>query len=112
MADTDDRRVETADQARALAAHLLDASRLRPCVVVSRAAGQPEPYADVDKIVSDVGDLADVHVLATGGASWAFSQEMPDRTQVYGGASRVYPVDLAWRTDAQQSPLRFAYGRA
>lgn len=112
MSGTGARHVNTAEEARSLAAHLLDGSRLRPCVVVSTAAGQAEPYADVDKILTDVGDLGEVYVLATGEASWAFSNEMPQKTQVYGGASRGYPVDLSWRDDPLRSPLRFAYGRA
>ena len=112
MSGTGARHVNTAQEARLLAAHLLDGSRLRPCVVVSRAAGQAKAYADVDKILTDVGDLAEVYVLATGEASWAFSKEMPEKTQVYGGASRVYPVDLSWQDDPLRSPLRFAYGHA
>ena len=108
MSGTGARHVNTAEEARSLAAHLLDRSRLRPCVVISTAAGQAEPYADVDKILTDVGDLGEVYVLATGEASWAFSNEMPEKTQVYGGASRVYPVDLSRREDPLRSPLRFA----
>lgn len=33
-------------------------------------------------------------------------------TQVYGGASRVYPTDLEWVTMPSRSPLRFAFGDA
>ncbi len=57
-----------------------------------------------------LGELADVHVIPTGDVSWAFSHAMPPMTQVYGGASRVYPVDLEWATQPSRSPLRFAYG--
>jgi hypothetical protein len=34
---------------------------------------------------------------------------MPEMTQVYGGAGRVYPVDLGWTSDPFQSPLHLAY---
>lgn len=112
MSGTGARHVNTAEEARSLAAHLLDGTRLRPCVVVSTAAGRAEPHADVDKILADVGDLGEVYLLATGEASWAFSNEMPEKTQAYGGASRAYPVDLSWSDDPLHSPLRFAYGRA
>jgi hypothetical protein len=37
---------------------------------------------------------------------------MPERTQVYGGAGRVYPVGSAWVDDPYASPLRFAWSKA
>lgn len=103
-------RVARQDEARALAARINDGSRLRPVVVVSIAAGQPEPFVDVDEIAASLHGLADVVVLPTGDVSWAFSDAMPPMTQVYGGASRVYPVDLDWVTTPSRSPLRFAFG--
>lgn len=107
---TGTRLVRTEDQARRLAGRLLDPLRTHPVVVVTTAAGQQDPYLDVDEIVSGVGDLAEVHLLSTGDASWAFSQELPPQTQVYGGAARVYPADLSWTSDLRRSPLRFAWG--
>jgi len=79
-------------------------------VVVSTAAGQNDPFVDVEDLASTLGELADVYVVPTGDVSWAFSHTMPPMTQVYGGASRVYPVDLEWATKPSRSPLRFAYG--
>jgi hypothetical protein len=102
--------VRTERDARALASRLNDANRTRPVVVVSRAAGQSAPYVDVEELVDALADLAEVHVIPTGDVSWAFSSAMPPHTQVYGGASRVYPVDLSWTSDPAESPLRFAFG--
>jgi hypothetical protein len=89
-------RVESEADARALAARLNSGGRRKPVVVISTAAGQSDPYVDEDDVLSTLGDLAEVHVIPTGDVSWAFSNAMPPMTQVYGGASRVYPVDLEW----------------
>ncbi|MDF2092581.1 hypothetical protein P0Y31_09510 [Knoellia sp. 3-2P3] len=77
---------------------------------MSIAAGQPSPFVDHEEIARSLHGLADVFVLPTGNVSWAFSNAMPPMTQVYGGASRVYPTDLEWVTMPSRSPLRFAFG--
>ena len=102
--------VKSEAEARALAARLNSGARTKPVVVVTSAAGQSEPYVDVDDLSSTLGDLAEIQVIPTGEVSWAFSDAMPPMTQVYGGASRVYPVGLEWTTHPHRSPLRFAYG--
>jgi hypothetical protein len=79
-------------------------------VVVSTAAGQAAPYVDVDELAEALADLAEIYIVPTGDVSWAFSVAMPAQTQVYGGASRVYPTDTSWVTRPSASPLRFAFG--
>jgi hypothetical protein len=103
--------IHDAGTAAGLAEHLKSRRRL-PTVVVTAAAGQPEPYVDVADVAAAVRGLAEVYVLATGPATWAFSRGLPEGTQVYGGAARVYPVDLGWLRDPFRSPLRFAFGLA
>lgn len=95
-----------------LAGLLNGADRARPTVVVTIAAGQVSPYIDVDQIVSELGGLADVYLIATGPHTWTFSHHMREGTQVYGGAGRVYPVGHDWVQDLSKSPLRFAWGKA
>ena len=102
--------VKSEAEARALAARLNSGARTKPVVVISTAAGQSDPYVDEEDVLSTLGALAEVHVIPTGDVSWAFSHAMPPMTQVYGGASRVYPVDLEWAAQPSRSPLRFAYG--
>jgi hypothetical protein len=102
-------RVQNAEGAQALAAALLSPTRDRPVVVVSTAAGRDRPYVDVDQIAADLDGVAEVHVIPTGEVSWVYSRAMPDMTQVYGGASRVYPPGLEWTTQPHRSPLRFAF---
>ncbi|WP_460749345.1 hypothetical protein [Myceligenerans cantabricum] len=81
-------------------------------VVVSTPAGRTAPYVDPQRVLEDVVGLAEVAVIPTGDVSWAFSRGMPEYTQVYGGASRVYPIGLDWVHDLRQSPLHFAYSLA
>lgn len=102
--------IQTVDQARHLAHRLLGRERATPVVLVSVAAGAERPYVDPEEVAVGVGDYADVVVLPTGPLTWEFQVLMPPMTQVYGGASRVYPVDDAWQQDPYRSPLRFAYG--
>lgn len=99
----------TAD-AVALSTHLRSPGRNRPAVVVSRATGAAAAYADVAQLRRDLSGLADVFEICTPDASWAFSHGVPDMCQVYGGASRVYPVGTGWEIDPYESPLRFAHG--
>jgi len=109
---TGPRRITTPDEAAALAAHLLDANRARPVVVVSIPSGEAEPWINADDVADAVKDLAEVVVLPTDASSWRFSELMPEMTQVYDGAGRVYPIDLTWTRNPYASPLRFAYDAA
>jgi len=102
--------IDTQERAEVLAEHLLDPTRLKPIVVVTIAAGQSAPYIDVDELIDAVRDFADIYVLPTGSVTFALSDRMPQKTQVYGGAGRVYPVDARWQTDPYAAPLRFAFG--
>ncbi len=104
--------ITTEQQARDLARRLQRPGRQQPVIVVSTAAGRSQPYVDVAQIERDTRGLCEVAQLPTGPVSWAYSRELPDGCQVYGGASRVYPVDLGWVHDVRRAPLRFAYSVA
>lgn len=105
------RRLQTPEDASALAAQLLGDLHW-PVVVVSISAAATDPYIDAIDLKDKIGDLGEVVVMPTNEVSWAFSDDMPAMTQVYGGAGRVYGVDGGWRSDPYQSPLRFAYARS
>jgi len=104
--------IDSTDRAKVLAEHLLDPKRSKPVVVITVAAGQPGPYIDAEAIVDAVNELAEVYLLPTGRITFALSDRLPERTQVYGGAGRVYPVDSTWQSDPYAAPLRFAFGAA
>jgi hypothetical protein len=95
-----------------LASMLNGATRTRPTAVITIAAGQPEPYIDVDEVARELEGLVDVYLMATGPHTWTFSNAMREGTQVYGGAGRVDPLGHDWVEDLSRSPLRFAWGRA
>ena len=94
-----------------LAGLLIGTARVRPTAVVTIAAGQQEPYINVDTLATELKGLVDVYLIATGPHTWRFSQNMEEGTQVYGGAGRVYPVGHEWVRDLSRSPLRFAWGK-
>ncbi|WP_098464942.1 hypothetical protein [Isoptericola jiangsuensis] len=101
--------IDTLETAQDLAHRLLTPGRTWPVVAVSTAADADGPFVDVEALKAEIGDLAEVVLLTTGDPSWAFSHAMPPNTQVYGGASRVYPVDHEWVGLPRRSRLRFAY---
>lgn len=98
--------------AEELAEELNRPGRTRPTAVVTMARGTSRPYIDADRLAVELAELADVYLIADPAASWAFSRSMPELTQVYGGAGRVYPVGLDWVNDPRRSRLRFAYSEA
>lgn len=106
------KRVTNTSEAEALAALLNGDTRTKPTVVVTVASGHTDPYADVERIAAEIGDLADLYLVTTGGHTWAFSNKMTPGTQVYGGAGRVYPIGLGWNVDLKQAPLRFAWNKS
>ncbi|HEX5597330.1 MAG TPA: hypothetical protein VFX61_15135 [Micromonosporaceae bacterium] len=103
------RRIASEQEAHKLAHRLLLPGRRWPVVVLTIAGGHDEPFGDPEEIKAAVGDLAEVVLMPTSDVSWAFSSVMPDLTQVYGGAGRVYPVDHEWVSVPARSRLRFAY---
>ncbi|MCK0118757.1 hypothetical protein MWU57_17150 [Isoptericola sp. S6320L] len=104
--------VRTTAQADELAARLHHPDRSWPVVVVSTPRDRGSPYVDPARVLDELHGLAEVVVIHTGEPSWAFSHGMPQGTQVYGGASRVYPVGVEWVHDLSRSPLWFAYDDA
>ena len=96
-------------EVKRLARQLQSRDRSRPAVVITVPAGRTAPFIDAEEVAQDVAGFADVYLLRTGSDTRALSDEMPDMTQVYGGAGRVYPVGLEWVHDPYKSPLRFAF---
>lgn len=101
--------VATAAEAIALAEHLKDPLRIHPVAVVSTAPATNVPYVDVEDLLAQLPVDLPVYVIETGSATMTFANELPPKTQVFGGASRVYPTGTAWMSDPYESPLRFAY---
>ncbi len=82
-----------------------------------RLADTPEHRAKLlELLVGDLAEnlrgLADLCEMPTGPISWAFTKQMPEMCDVYGGAARVYPPGDGWTRDPYSAPLRFVYGPA
>ena len=108
LSDTAPWHASSSDDGHALAAHLM-ATRAHPVLVVSTPAEDAGPLVDADDLHGRVGEIADVVVLHNGPASWALADAMPAMTQVYGGAGRVYPIDLGWLSNPYRAPIRFCW---
>lgn len=104
-------RVRTSDDVTALAARIL-APRQRPLVVVSSDPRTDGFVLDVDELADDVRDIADLVLISTGDLTRELDALLPDKTQVYGGAGRSYPVDFGSDSDWRRSPLRFPSAKA
>ncbi len=100
--------IATADEAKNLADKLGREDRESPVVVVTHATDE-EPYLDAERMAKDLKGLAKVYLLRQGQASWAFTGSMPARLGVFGGAARVYPIDLQWLSDETRAPLFFCW---
>lgn len=106
------RVVQSSSDAQNLSRELLDEERERPVVVVSVPREHTASHIDTERVAREVGELADVVVLASQDAAWGLSRRLPERCQVYGGAGRVYPVGTAWTLAPYLAPLTRAYSEA
>lgn len=100
--------VESLDQARALADHVLDADRRDPVVCVSTRHGEVTPLLDVETLAAAIGELP-VYVLPTGECSWELTAVLPERFEVFGGASRIWWPGLRPTDDPRRHPLIFCW---
>ena len=103
------RRVETDYQAHDLAQRLRSPRRALPVVVVTVPAARARPYIDAEQVADEVGDLAEVYLVATGRLTWALSEGLPPSTGVSGGAGRAYPADPSWVDRPGLAPVRYAF---
>ncbi|MDR1151718.1 MAG: hypothetical protein LBK72_04440 [Bifidobacteriaceae bacterium] len=111
MEDLGVRHIASEADVDELTSLLLDPRRTNPVVVVSTRQGESEAWIDADRIAEEVGDLAQVWVVPTSSLSWRLAGALPAKTQVYGGAGRVYPADPTWLSEPRVSPLRFVTQR-
>jgi predicted RNA-binding protein with RPS1 domain len=101
------RRVTSPDIA-ALAELLLSPDRPLPTVAVTTSASTGKPHLDPDRLAALLGSRAAVVLLETGDATWALSQALPEKLDVYGGAVRIWWPSLTRDADPYRHPLLFA----
>ncbi|WP_426989890.1 hypothetical protein [Pseudarthrobacter sp. Y6] len=95
-----------------LAALLLDSSRLRPVVVISRFSDEESPRLNSESIALELKGIADVVVIMNGPATYELEGLLPIDTHIFGSAARVYPPGMKWTQDPYSSPLRLVRSRA
>lgn len=98
-------RIESDSQATQLAQHLQSPNRPLPSIVVTTLRGSWRTRIEMNEVEDQVAGRANLYLLKTGSASYAFASAMPPRTEVYGGAIRLYPIGNRWRDDPYEAPL-------
>jgi predicted RNA-binding protein with RPS1 domain len=98
------RRIAAVEVAAFARDSILSPSRTRPIVALTShpRAGFP---IDPDALASDLGEAADVVALETGDTTWALSEALPSRLDVYGGAARIWWPRLQTESNPFDHPL-------
>jgi hypothetical protein len=104
--------VSTTQAVELLAEWLLATVRSKPVIVISIASGHTAPWIDMDRLATKIGDRAEIYVIPNGRVSRTLADRLPARTEVYGGAGRLYPAGTDWTADPNQAPLRIAWTAA
>ncbi|MBL8751259.1 MAG: S1 RNA-binding domain-containing protein [Planctomycetes bacterium] len=86
---------------------LLSPARTRPVIAVTSHHAQSRGWIDPERLQAAVGEAADVVFLETGDATWALTEALPPRLDVYGGAIRIWWPGLAADADPLQHRLYF-----
>lgn len=84
---------------------LLSPTRDRPIVVVTTQRDTDRCWIEPEALARDLGDLAAVVVIPTGEPTWALSDALPPRLEVYGGALRIYWPGFARDSEPQDHRL-------
>lgn len=104
--------ISNGGQAKQLIDYLMNPRRDRPVVVLTRAAGQDEPFADRRQLSDHVGDIAAIADIAGTDATWALTEYLPNGLTTYGGACRVYPTGDLRTVNKYDVPLFFTVANA
>ena len=98
-------QIQSINQVEDLVFKIKDARRMRPICLVSIGQAEDAPGFDLDYLEGDAAEVCDFYVIKTGDLTREFMNLMPENTQAYGGAARVYPIDFA--TSKSASQLRY-----
>lgn len=103
------KRITTEADVVALATGLLDPTRDRPWGVFTIPVDADYTVIDIEYLHDQVGDVCQVYTINTGPLTHQLDNLLPERCQVYGGASRIYPTGTEWHSQPEKSPLRFVH---
>lgn len=94
-----------AEGASAFAERVFDASRRQPLVLISTARPHGDrPLIDPHALHEQVGEHAEIAVIADEAASWALSEQLPELS-AWGGAVRIYLPDATGRDPWHRHPV-------
>jgi hypothetical protein len=88
--------VKTTANVADLAGWLLSPFRDRVVVIVTVPFDRGRAFIDADAVAADYPDRVEVYLIVTGPLTYQLTDLLPDETGVYGGATRIFPVGLAW----------------
>jgi predicted RNA-binding protein with RPS1 domain len=91
---------------------LLDPARDYPVVATTTQPRGGQSLIDPDLLARELRGLADVIALETGDATWALSELLPPRLDVYGGAARIWWPGLTMASDPYDHRLYFVHSAA
>lgn len=86
---------------------LLSAQRTWPVVALTTERGSNGLRIEPTELSRSLGSRAQVVALVTGDATWALSEALPRRLDVYGGAARIWWPELSGDSDPYDHPLFF-----
>lgn len=93
----------------ALVARLTDPNRERPLVVATTTFATGEPFLDLDRLASDVGDVADLALISSGQLTYRFAAALPPGCETYNGAVRSFPGGADWMRRPERARRRFSF---
>jgi hypothetical protein len=102
------RIVSVADVA-ALYSAIINPNRKRPIAIFSIPSGLENPEFDVAEIEADCKSTVDCYTIPNGDLTYKFSEMLPDRWAVYGGAARGYPLDLDPKSGSSRVPSKLYF---
>ncbi len=90
---------------------LFSPDRELPIVAITSSRQTGAPWLDPERLASRLEGRAIVLALDTGETTWALSDTLPERMDVYGGATRIWWPGLTEQSDPVDHPLLFARTR-
>ncbi len=98
------KRVSDRESVAALAKGLLDPSRSRPWCVVSTTDPDGSSLFDVAGLAESVSEICEFWLVSDSDLTFYLADLLPERTNIYGNAVRVYPPGFNTDTNPFDSP--------
>ncbi|MEM1449503.1 MAG: S1 RNA-binding domain-containing protein [Planctomycetota bacterium] len=94
-----------------VASELFSSERERPVVAITTSFHTHEYFIDPEELEERLEERADVVAIPTGEATWALSEALPPKLDVYGGALRIWWPGLSPESNPYDHKLHVAASR-